>query len=47
MACPTPIMEQESGFLTLLEGVTTYRLDEQLRLETADGGALVFRLQDS
>lgn len=44
MACPPPIMDQESRFLSVLEAVTGYAIDDdQLRLSTEDGRALVFR----
>jgi heat shock protein HslJ len=45
MACPPPIMEQEQRFLDVLQAVKTYSLEDQLRLQTADGRALVFRVK--
>jgi heat shock protein HslJ len=41
MACPPPIMEQEARFLRLLQQVTTYQLDNELRLKAAEGRDLL------
>jgi heat shock protein HslJ len=48
MACnePAGVMEQESRYLEQLSQVTSYRIQgDELRLETADGAALVFHWQ--
>ncbi len=40
-------MEQEQRYLSFLSDVTMYQLqDDQLRLETADGRALVFAVRE-
>lgn len=44
-ACPPAVMDGERRFLDLLQKVRTYRLDEQLVLQTQDGRGLVFVVQ--
>lgn len=43
MACPQPIMQQESAFLTALEGAATFKIaDGQLTIVSASGVTLIF-----